>query len=103
MSTWSEMQTVIGQHSTYVNFHNFLLDHGAEMMTVDFNEFMNGPIRDKLKIIPATVVWGRQGQLVFNGFADEFMKPRIAEVDELLSKGVNVVVYNGQGVVWELI
>lgn len=28
--------------------------------------------------------------------ATDFMKPRINEVDELLSRGVDVTVYNGQ-------
>uniref|UniRef100_A0A803N6G8 Carboxypeptidase n=1 Tax=Chenopodium quinoa TaxID=63459 RepID=A0A803N6G8_CHEQI len=57
---------------------------------------MDGPVRKKLKIIPDNVTWGGQGGLVFDALESDFMKPRIAEVDELLSKGVDVTIYNGQ-------
>ncbi|XP_022753785.1 serine carboxypeptidase-like 51 isoform X1 [Durio zibethinus] len=62
----------------------------------DIDSLMNGAIKKKLKIIPANVSWGGQSDSVFWYLAGDFMKPRIAEVDELLSKGVNVTVYNGQ-------
>jgi len=35
-------------------------------------------------------------QDVYNALVNDFMKPRIDEIDELLSYGVNVTVYNGQ-------
>ncbi|KAH7837005.1 hypothetical protein Vadar_008416 [Vaccinium darrowii] len=69
---------------------------GAGSSGGDINSLMNGPIKKKLKIIPSNVTWGGQSDLVFNSFAGDFMKPRISEVDELLAKGVNVTVYNGQ-------
>lgn len=62
----------------------------------DLTDLMEGPIRNKLKIIPPNVTWGGQGDLAFSALEGDFMKPRIAEVDELLSKGVNVTIYNGQ-------
>lgn len=62
----------------------------------DIDSLMNGSIKKKLKIIPENVTWGGQSDLVFNSLAGDFMKPRISEVDELLAKGVNVTVYNGQ-------
>ncbi|OMO90340.1 Peptidase S10, serine carboxypeptidase [Corchorus olitorius] len=62
----------------------------------DLDSLMNGAIKKKLKIIPANVSWGGQSDSVFQYLAGDFMKPRIAEVDELLSKGVNVTIYNGQ-------
>lgn len=34
--------------------------------------------------------------MVYEELADDFMKPAISEVDELLAAGVNVAVYNGQ-------
>ncbi|XP_038698150.1 serine carboxypeptidase-like 51 [Tripterygium wilfordii] len=96
-STWAEMQRFIYERSNHVDFLNFLLDYGAQVLApVNFKEFMNGPIRDKLQIIPTNVTWEGERELVFDAFADDFMKPRIVEVDKLLSKGVNVVVYNGQ-------
>lgn len=64
--------------------------------TPDLGTLMNGPIRQKLKIIPSNVTWGGQGGLVFEALTGDFMRPRINEVDELLAKGVNVTIYNGQ-------
>ncbi|XP_047308702.1 serine carboxypeptidase-like 51 [Impatiens glandulifera] len=64
--------------------------------SVDLGSLMNGPIRQKLKIIPSSVTWGGQSDLVFTAMMGDFMKPRIHEVDELLAKGINVTIYNGQ-------
>lgn len=85
---------------------------------------MNGPIRQKLGIIPKNVTWGgvavfseyslvskkpkthlpylvftvRPGQAeeVFSNMAGDFMRPVVEVVGQLLSAGVNVTVYNGQ-------
>ncbi|XP_058004184.1 serine carboxypeptidase-like 51 isoform X2 [Hevea brasiliensis] len=53
-------------------------------------------IRKKLKIIPHDITFGQQDGLVFDALAGDFMKARIKEVDELLAKGINVTIYNGQ-------
>ncbi|KAG7029828.1 Serine carboxypeptidase-like 51 [Cucurbita argyrosperma subsp. argyrosperma] len=63
---------------------------------VDLSDFMNRIIRKKLKIIPDNVTWGGQSEYVFRSLQEDFMKPRINEVDELLAKGVEVTIYNGQ-------
>ncbi|KAF5189258.1 Serine carboxypeptidase-like [Thalictrum thalictroides] len=60
------------------------------------DSLMNGFIKKQLKIIPENITWGGQSDLVFSGLEADFMKPRIKEVDDLLAKGVNVTVYNGQ-------
>lgn len=57
---------------------------------------LNGVIKKKLKIIPENVTWGGQSNEVFTYLEADFMKPRIDEVDQLLAKGVNVTIYNGQ-------
>nr|ABK95846.1 unknown [Populus trichocarpa] len=62
----------------------------------DLDSIMNGVIKRKLKIIPANFSWGEQSSNVFNQMVGDFMRPRINEVDELLAKGVNVTIYNGQ-------
>ncbi|XP_058762604.1 serine carboxypeptidase-like 51 [Vicia villosa] len=62
----------------------------------DLGTLLNGVIKKKLKIIPENVTWGGQADKVFTYLAGDFMRPRIDEVDELLTKGVNVTVYNGQ-------
>ncbi|KAL1827724.1 hypothetical protein DCAR_0206907 [Daucus carota subsp. sativus] len=124
-NTWSELETVIETYSNSVDFYNFLLDSGmdpvsataselAQKITLkrysrylgplravpggdgDLNTLMNVVLRKKLKIIPKDVQWGGQSNSVFDALAGDFMRPRINEVDELLAKGVNVTVYNGQ-------
>ncbi|KAE8693043.1 Serine carboxypeptidase-like 51 [Hibiscus syriacus] len=124
--TWSQLESVIGANSNSVDFYNFLQDAGMGPVPLTASEFsngffsvnrysrylsslrvspgngeddldvlMNGVIKKKLKI-PDTVTWGAQSDIVFSSLAGDFMRPRIAEVDELLSKGVNVTIYSGQ-------
>ncbi|CAK9178850.1 unnamed protein product [Ilex paraguariensis] len=122
--TWRDLEDVILEHSNDVDFYNFMLDAGNGVPTsttkklkgvekyltylrikfsstngasaVDLDSFMNGPIREKLQTIPKNVTWGGQDGIVFDALVGDFMKPRIKEVDELLNKGVNVTIYNGQ-------
>ncbi|KAI3823279.1 hypothetical protein L1987_04712 [Smallanthus sonchifolius] len=123
--TWSDLEEVIDTNSNSVDFYNFLLDSGMDPVSMtatelvratpkkrysryldslktspgengDLGLLMNGAIRKKLGIIPNDVEWGGQGNLVFEYLEGDFMRPRIKEVDELLSKGVNVTIYNGQ-------
>lgn len=123
--SWGKLETIISESSNSVDFYNFMLDSGMDPLALtsselsqsigmkrysrylqlsritpgsdaDLDNLMNGVIRKKLKIIPKNVSWGGQADLVFDALNDDFMKPRINEVDELLAKGVNVTVYNGQ-------
>ncbi|GAQ86726.1 serine carboxypeptidase-like [Klebsormidium nitens] len=57
---------------------------------------MNGPIRQKLGIIPKNVRWGGQSTQVFARLAGDFMKPVVDKVEALLATGVSVTVYSGQ-------
>ncbi|KAF5197775.1 Serine carboxypeptidase-like, partial [Thalictrum thalictroides] len=125
-NSWSELQDVIRENSNSVDFYNFLLDSASYSSSTslesskeiamkrysrylasmtsspggdddyDLEILMNGVIKKQLKIIPKNVTWRVQSELVTSGLEGEFMKPRIKEVDELLAKGVNVTVYNGQ-------
>ncbi|KAL4578791.1 hypothetical protein LXL04_014922 [Taraxacum kok-saghyz] len=117
-NSWSYLEEVISDSSNGVDFYNFMLDDENDPTILstksskrfgkkpyamvseadgnDLDSVMNGPIRQKLKIIPSDVEWGGQSGGVFNAMEGDFMRPRIAEVDELLLKGVNVTVYNGQ-------
>ncbi|CAL9136649.1 unnamed protein product [Musa acuminata var. zebrina] len=121
-NSWSDLEDLIISGSNKVDFYNFLLDSAddpisvtavqqSEKLTmkayptylsskasssVDISSLMNGVIREKLKIIPKTVSWGYQSDDVFNSLSSDFMRPRIREVDELLSLGINVTIYNGQ-------
>lgn len=123
--SWSELEAIISNYSNSVDFYNFLLDSGMDPLSLtsselsksigmkrysrylqssrinpggddDLDNLMNGVIRKKLKIIPQNISWGGQSDSVFIVLKGDFMKPRIDEVDELLAKGVNVTVYNGQ-------
>ncbi|WOL18233.1 serine carboxypeptidase-like 51 [Canna indica] len=120
---WSNLEIFISSKSNDVDFYNFLLDEASDPLSLtsvessgkfmmktyatylsskasstsgDISSLMDGPIRDKLKIIPKNVRWGGQSDHVFSSLANDFMNPRISEVDELLSLGVNVTIYNGQ-------
>ncbi|XP_010666005.1 serine carboxypeptidase-like 51 isoform X1 [Beta vulgaris subsp. vulgaris] len=81
-----------GRYSNYLtSLMSFPAGNGG-----DLSALMEGPVRKKLKIIPEHVTWGGQADLVFSALQSDFMKPKIAEVDELLSKGVSITIYNGQ-------
>ncbi|KAL8089929.1 serine carboxypeptidase-like 51 [Apium graveolens] len=125
-NSWIELEEVIDAYSNSVDFYNFLLDSALDPLDAtavelsqtvqlkrysrylassrslpgsasdDLNTLMNVVLREKLKIIPKDVKWGGQAGSVFEALAEEFMKPRINEVDELLEKGVNVTIYSGQ-------
>ncbi|KEH38909.1 serine carboxypeptidase-like 51 [Medicago truncatula] len=68
----------------------------SNVVNGDLDTLLNGVTKKKLKIIPNNITWYAESVYVIANFLGEFMKPRIAEVDELLALGVNVTVYNGQ-------
>ncbi|XP_050235497.1 serine carboxypeptidase-like 51 [Mercurialis annua] len=85
--------TALKRYSTYLNSLSSIpgSDSNAEK-----DNLMDVILRKKLKIIPDNFLFGEQSDKVFDAMLGDFMKPRITEVDELLAKGVNVTVYNGQ-------
>ncbi|XP_042361044.1 retinoid-inducible serine carboxypeptidase [Plectropomus leopardus] len=114
---WSVAETVVEQNTNGVNFYNILTQepdekchsaagenfislqtrrHICPLHSQSLSELMNGPIRKKLGIIPQNVTWGGQAEDVFSNMAGDFMKPVVDIVDQLLTAGVNVTVYNGQ-------
>ncbi|XP_075417673.1 retinoid-inducible serine carboxypeptidase [Tenrec ecaudatus] len=117
---WEKAEMVIEQNTDGVNFYNILRKStpmSAKQSSLEFtqrhlaplyqrhvrylqqdalSQLMNGPIRKKLKIIPAECSWGGQAPNVFTNMEEDFMKPAITVVDELLEAGINVTVYNGQ-------
>ncbi|KAA0705575.1 Retinoid-inducible serine carboxypeptidase [Triplophysa tibetana] len=117
---WSVTENVVEQNTNGVNFYNILTQDPDEMVKTSLvqgseqllsslkrrhirplhrqslSELMNGPIRKKLDVIPKNVTWGGQSGAVFVHMAEDFMKPVVNIVDELLAAGVNVTVYNGQ-------
>uniref|UniRef100_A0A7N6BQ54 Carboxypeptidase n=1 Tax=Anabas testudineus TaxID=64144 RepID=A0A7N6BQ54_ANATE len=114
---WSVTESVVEQNTNGVNFYNILTQeedekvkqssrmalnlkntrrHIGRLHGQSLSELMNGPIRKKLGIIPQNVTWGGQAEEVFSYMAGDFMKPVVDIVDQLLTAGVNVTVYNGQ-------
>uniref|UniRef100_A0A3Q0S9I6 Carboxypeptidase n=1 Tax=Amphilophus citrinellus TaxID=61819 RepID=A0A3Q0S9I6_AMPCI len=110
---WSVAENVVEQNTNGVNFYNILtqdsdenhklthlalqiLRHIRPLQRQSLSDLMNGPIRKKLGIIPQNVTWGGQADEVFTNMAGDFMKPVVDIVDQLLTAGVNVTVYNGQ-------
>uniref|UniRef100_A0A8C4P005 Carboxypeptidase n=1 Tax=Dicentrarchus labrax TaxID=13489 RepID=A0A8C4P005_DICLA len=102
---WSVVETVVEQNTNGVNFYNILTQEPDDKLTrrhirplhsQSLSELMNGPIRKKLGIIPQNVTWGGQAEEVFSNMAGDFMRPVVDIVDQLLTAGVNVTVYNGQ-------
>uniref|UniRef100_A0A673IU78 Carboxypeptidase n=1 Tax=Sinocyclocheilus rhinocerous TaxID=307959 RepID=A0A673IU78_9TELE len=107
---WSITENVVEQNTNGVNFYNILTQNSDEMVKTtslkrrhirplhrqSLSELMNGPIRQKLGVIPKNVTWGGQAEAVFESMAGDFMKPVVDIVDQLLAAGVNVTVYNGQ-------
>merc|ERR1712226_34823 len=75
---------------------NLFLRHTAVYQPQSLADLMNGPIREKLKVIPDTVKWGAQADQVFMKQSEDFMKPVIDTVSRLLAHGLKVVVFQGQ-------
>uniref|UniRef100_A0A1A8C1D9 Carboxypeptidase n=1 Tax=Nothobranchius kadleci TaxID=1051664 RepID=A0A1A8C1D9_NOTKA len=114
---WSVTESVVEQNTNGVNFYNILKQeedgklgssegesfisllarrHIYPLHSQSLSELMNGSVRKKLAIIPQNVTWGGQAEEVFSKMAGDFMKPVVDVVDQLLTAGVNVTVYNGQ-------
>ena len=115
---WSEVENAIAERTDNVNVYNVLQHNVAEPfktknLTTNFKldrlywqhvgrlqqqslaDFMNGPIRKKLGIIPDDVTWGGQSAEVFAKQSIDFMKPTIKQVSQLVNTGLMVVVYEG--------
>lgn len=92
------LKSLIAKDSKFGNIHLAKLYHRhvKPLHRGDLSALMNGPIKKKLHIIPEFVTWGGQANDVFLNMAEDFMKPVIDIVDELLTAKVNVTVYNGQ-------
>lgn len=81
-----------GHYSQYLTSKKNKEENGG----FHLDTFMNGVIREKLKVIPSNIKWGDQSNLVFQELEGDFMKSAVDQVDELLSRGEHVTIYNGQ-------
>lgn len=112
---WGDMEEAVLRVTDNVDFYNMLKHDNSESLSLnaqglsrlaarrlavtqsaDLAQVMNGPIREKLGIIPSNISWSESSGVVFNALGEDFMKDTINEVDELLAAGVNVTIYSGQ-------
>ena len=111
---WSKTRDLVSLFTDNVNVYNVLqhnaspfrdsndiIDrlydrHLAVYYQNNLKSFMNTVIRKKLGIIPDNVTWGSQATDTFNYQSEDFMKPAIKAVDYLISKGLKIIVYQGQ-------
>ncbi|XP_041363466.1 retinoid-inducible serine carboxypeptidase-like [Gigantopelta aegis] len=117
---WATTEDVVEMTTYGVNFYNILkwgapenvrlahrqdlsiieklyARHVAPFQNDDLSALMNGPIREKLKIIPKNVTWGGQSGEVFQHQQMDFMKPVTQIVNDLIENTpLSVVVYSGQ-------
>ena len=111
---WSKTRDLVSLFTDNVNVYNVLqhnaspfrdsndiIDrlydrHLAVYFQNNLKSFMNTVIRKKLGIIPDNVTWGSQATDTFNYQSEDFMKPAIKAVDYLISKGLKIIVYQGQ-------
>ena len=78
------------------NMQRLFHTHVGRLYAQSLADFMNGPIRKKLGIIPDHIMWGAQSADVFKYQSIDFMKPVVSYVDKLLQYGLKVVVFQGQ-------
>lgn len=98
---WIDLLDLIDSETDSVNMENLLLESNMNSLLAQsapntIDDIMNGAIKRKLKIIPKDLIWQQVSIPVYKAMANTFMKPAINEVDELLSQGVDVTIYNGQ-------
>lgn len=88
----SKFQQLNSERVTPIQITNLQAFHADSLTSL-----MNGPIRQKLGIIPNNVNWGGQSGLVFDSLSADFMLPVVNDVDYLLNRtNLKVVVYTGQ-------
>ncbi|WVZ00390.1 hypothetical protein V8G54_026459 [Vigna mungo] len=92
------MELGLSKEVSIMRYSNYLMSKISTLGSEDddLEKLLNGVIRKKLKIIPENVTYKVQSLEAFESLLGDFMKPRINEVDELLTLGVNVTVYSGQ-------
>ncbi|XP_045613370.2 retinoid-inducible serine carboxypeptidase [Procambarus clarkii] len=93
----SNAVTVLPSNEIASRIHECLYHRYVGQFSAVLDALMNGPIRDKLKVIPHNVTWGGQSQLVFRALAADFMNSAVKDVELLLNtSAIKVIVYNGQ-------
>ncbi|KAK3869436.1 hypothetical protein Pcinc_025254 [Petrolisthes cinctipes] len=99
-STANEVNNSIRQEApdqVLSDYNVHLYNHYVGDVSADLDHLMNGPMREKLKVIPENVTWGGQSKMVFEALSEDFMTSAVKNVELLLNTtNLKVVVYNGQ-------
>ncbi|GJN41021.1 hypothetical protein PR202_gn00342 [Eleusine coracana subsp. coracana] len=94
--SWNDLLDFIGTRSGNVDVYNFLLDSGMDPVSTD--SATTGSTTSSLQAIKYSAYLGGQdsGSNTIDGIMNGVVKQKLKIIDELLSYGVNVTVYNGQ-------
>jgi len=92
---WRLQQQFAEKITGGVNFYNFLY-YTDYLPESQLDSLLNGPIKEKLGIIPEKVSWGGQSNEVFQNMQGDFMKSSVEAVDYLLNNDYQVFIFSGQ-------
>ena len=88
-----EIHLSIYNYYDYVFPYNILTINGSSIYQIDINDFMNGPIREKLEIIPDDKRWNQRIEY----WQDDRDHPVWHLLDEVLKNlDIEVIIYSGQ-------
>jgi len=98
---WGSQQELIISAAGSVSFYNFLrhTEYTYDNMTKYMNEEQRKKFNSLLpvgKTIPNNIKWDLESGDVFTYLYADFMKPSVAQVEQLLEAGIKVIVYSGQ-------
>ncbi|RUS90085.1 hypothetical protein EGW08_002127 [Elysia chlorotica] len=97
MSKQEKSETLQFQPESGNYLENLIRRHLKPLHNDALSSLMNGPIREKLKIIPENIEWGGQSESVFGAMAGDFMTNVTGTVNKLINTTpLKVVVYEGQ-------
>eukprot|EP00761_Pharyngomonas_kirbyi_P013574 gb/GECH01013603.1/.p1 GENE.gb/GECH01013603.1/~~gb/GECH01013603.1/.p1 ORF type:complete len:424 (+),score=73.20 gb/GECH01013603.1/:1-1272(+) len=91
---WGDQQEDMMKYTANANVYNFRKFHSEDHQAL--TRYMNGPVRQKLGIIPPNVEWQMESTQVFKNLRKDFMKTAVPQVEKLLDSRLHVLVYNGQ-------
>ena len=92
----SSMMHLMFQRYTNLSNNQIFAQYLMRSQSDPLVKLMNGPIREKLGIIPDNVTWGGQSELVAETQRDDIPSSVLSDVGKLIRGGVKVVVYEGQ-------
>lgn len=96
---WGQQQQYIESVCDGCNFYNSInsTDLDAQENQMGINCAPGGWFYQQVQsVIPSNVVWGAQGNQVFEALSNAFMRPAVTSVEYLIANGLDVNVVSGQ-------